>query len=255
MTKKENNKSSFAEKISEEQKEKWREVLRQIPVAVNNFYGDPVLQWENTMEKLEALKASRHAGPIGIILKGELKENHIVGLQKMKKAGLNLVCLISISELTKMEGTGSAHRYTNIKLLNEAGIPAIAYIRPMMPPFNTSEKVLNKIFSNLKRVGCKMAVVSGFRGDESMIDKLSPDMKIKWAMRVKVMPGEIYQRVKKYAEKNNVQLFTRTACAVAYAVGGKRTYNPYYNSPNLVKCEELNCPLRKTCGPVNLPRK
>ena len=26
-------------KVSEEQKERWREILRQLPVAVNNFYG------------------------------------------------------------------------------------------------------------------------------------------------------------------------------------------------------------------------
>lgn len=247
--------NTIKNRISEDTKERWREVLRQIPVAVNNFYGDPILQWENTLEKLDALKRSQHKGPIGIILKGRMNEKHIQDLKKRKEAGLNLVCLISISELTKMEGTGSAHRYENIRLLNEANIPAIAYIRPMIPPFNTSEEVIGKIFSNLKRVGCKVAVASGFRGDEELVSKLAPDDQVEWAMRVKILPAEIYQRIKMYAEKSGVQLFTRTACGVAYITGAERTYNPYYNSPNLVKCEELNCPLRSTCGPLTEPRK
>jgi len=241
--------------ITEDKKEKWREVLRQIPVAINNFYGDPVIQWENTVEKLKNLENSRHAGPVGIILKGKLNEVKVNDLKESKEAGLNVVCLVSISELPQMEGTPSEHRYENIRLLNEAGVPAIAYIRPMMPPFNTSEEVIRKIFSNLEEVGCKMAVASGFRGDESLVHKLTPDEKVEWAMRVKVMPGEVYQRVKRHADERGIQLFTRTSCAVSFATGEERTYNPYYNSPGLVKCEELNCPLQDTCAPLQEPRE
>lgn len=241
--------------ITEAKKEKWREVLRQIPVAINNFYGDPVIQWDNTVEKLKNLETSRHAGPVGIILKGKLNEARISDLKERKEAGLNVVCLVSISELPEMESVPSEHRYENIKLLNNAGVPAIAYIRPMMPPFNTSEETIEKIFSNLERVGCKMAVTSGFRGDEALVHKLAPDEKIEWAMRVKVMPAEVYQRIKRHADKSGIQLFTRTSCAVSFATGGERTYNPYYNSPGLVKCEELNCPLQDTCAPLQEPRE
>ena len=246
---------NYETEVSEEQKEKWRETLRQLPVAVNNFYGDPVIQWKNTMEKLESLENSRHSGPVGIITKGKLNEAKVAELKDKKEKGLNLVTLVSISELPDMEGTGSEHRYENIKLLTEAGVPAIAYIRPMMSPFNTSEEVVNKIFSKLKEAGCKMAVTSGFRGDESLVERLSPDERVQWAMRVKVMPGEVFDRVKKYAAENGVQLFTRTACAVAAATGGEKTYNPYYNSRNLVKCSELNCPLQDTCAPISEPKE
>ena len=241
--------------ITEEKKERWRQILRKIPVAVNNFYGDPVIQWENTIEKLGNLEKSRHTGPIGIIMKGKLDERKVAELKEKKEKGLNLVILISISELTELEGTDSAHRYENIRMLTEAGVPAIAYIRPMMPPFNTSEEVIGKIFSQLKEAGCTSAVASGFRGDEALVERLSPDERVQWAMRVKVMPGEIFKRIKKYAEANNIQLFTRTACAVSAATGGERTYNPYYNSPNLVKCTELNCPIQDTCAPLSEPKE
>ncbi len=241
--------------ISAEQKENWRNVMRQIPVAINNFYGDPVVQWNNTVEKLQKLADSRHEGPVGIIMKGKLNDEKVAELKRYQYEGLNVVTLISISELPEMEGTGSEHRYENIKKLVEAGVPAIAYIRPMMPPYNTSEEVVGKIFSKLNEAGCKTAIASGFRGDESLVERLSPDERVQWAMRVKVMPGEVFQRVKKYAEENGVQLFTRTACAVSAMLGNERTYNPYYNSPNLVKCEELSCPIKETCGPLIEPRK
>lgn len=241
--------------ISEKQKEEWRELLRQIPVAVNNFYGDPVIQWQNTLEKLDRLIISRHSGPVGIITKGRLNEVMVKELQERQKKGLKIVVLVSISELKNLEGTGSEHRYQNLKLLRKAGVPALAYIRPMIPPFNTSEEVISDIFAKLKKAKCKMAVASGFRGDESLVRRLSPDERVQWAMRVKVMPGEVFRLLKKHAEKNKVQLFTRTACAISVAVGDERTYNPYYNSRNLVKCKELNCPLLDTCGPLDKPRE
>ncbi|KKW33150.1 MAG: hypothetical protein UY76_C0008G0023 [Candidatus Uhrbacteria bacterium GW2011_GWA2_52_8d] len=241
--------------VTEETKENWREILRQLPVAVNNFYGDPVIQWKNTLEKLGSLETSRHAGPVGIIMKGKLTERTVAQLKEYKDRGLNLVTLISISELPEMEGTGSEHRYENVRLLEQFGIPAIAYIRPMMPPFNTSEEIIDKIFSKLQEAGCKYAVTSGFRGDEALVHKMSPDAQVQWAMKVKVMPGEVYQRIKLHAEKYGIQLFTRTSCAVSVATGEQDTYNPYYNSPKLVKCKELNCPIQDTCGPQTQPRE
>ena len=79
--------------ITEEMKEKWREILRQMPVAVNNFYGDPVMQWKNTMEKLRDLEASRHAGPVGLIMKGKITPKKAAQLREQKDKGLNLVTL------------------------------------------------------------------------------------------------------------------------------------------------------------------
>ena len=38
--------------------ETWRSLLRQIPVAVNNFYGDPIIQWSDTVATLEELARS-----------------------------------------------------------------------------------------------------------------------------------------------------------------------------------------------------
>ena len=146
------------------------------------------------------------------------------------------------------------HRYENISLLNDYGIPNIAYVRPLTPPYNTSPEVISRIFSRLKEVGAKAAVVAGFRGDDALVKDMNPDQAIEWALRVKVMPSGVYELVKEESEKNGIQLFTRTSCAVSWLCNQKTTFNPYYFSPNLVHCDELSCPIKSTCGKPQGPK-
>ena len=233
-----------------------RQALSEMPVSINNYYGDPLIpqQWPNTLEQMDCLIETGHVGPVGIITKGALRDKHIAEIEARKDQLPGLCFLISISELPDQEPVRSEHRYTNIRRLTEAGVPAIACIRPLTPLYNTDEETMGKMFSGIAENGGKIAVVSGFRGDEDLVEKMSPDEKVEWSLRVKVMPPEVFERAKRLAEKYDIQLFTRTACAVAYATGADATYNPYYNSPNLVKCEELDCPLRETCGPRQGPK-
>jgi hypothetical protein len=241
-------------KISNEKIKQWEKLLRRIPVSVNNFYGDPLIQWQDTVKKLDDLHNTKHEGPVGIITKGIITENHAKKLSEFIAKGLNIIVLVSISELPQFEKIGTDHRYENIKLLNKHAIPNIAYIRPLIPPYNTSEKIIKRMFKKLNKAGSKVVVVSGFRGDDGIIKDTNPDEKVEFVLRVKVMTKDVYSFVKESASKYNIHLFTRTACAVSYLVGDKNPYNPYYYSPNLVNCDELKCPLRKTCKPTTEPR-
>ena len=47
------------------------EVFTNIPVAVNLFYGDPLLQIDNTINYLKRLESVNHKGPVVIITKGD----------------------------------------------------------------------------------------------------------------------------------------------------------------------------------------
>jgi len=230
-------------------------LLRQIPVAINNYYGDPTLQWSDTLAKLDDLLATDHIGPVGIILKGKLTDRHCRELAERQACGLNLVVLVSISELQSMEKVAMRHRYTNIARLGKAGVLAIGYVRPLTPSYNTSQETIEKIFRQLGEVGCDAAVVAGFRGDDHLVAEMQPEKVVDWVLRVKQMTSQIWTDVRTSAEHFGVQIFTRTSCAVDYLLGNKATYNPYYYSPKLVKCEEVDCPLRATCtGPEN-PRE
>jgi len=236
-------------------KKKWLKLLREIPVSVNNFYGDPLIQWQDTCQKLEKLISDKHRGPVSIITKGRIFDEQAKQLKKYSDAGLNLVVLLSISELPQYESVGMEHRYTNIAVLNKYGVKVIVYLRPMVPPYNTSLKVINKIFRKLNKNGAKYVVASGFRGDKSIVDDMSPEKTNEWVLRVKLMSKDVYSYLKLNASKYNMHLFTRTSCGVDAILGNKSTYNPYYYSPNLVHCQDLNCPLKDVCKPVVKPKE
>jgi hypothetical protein len=224
------------------------DLLRQIPVSVNNYYGDPTLQWPDTLAKLEDLIVTGHVGPVGVILKGRLTPRHCREFASYQARGLKLVVFVSISELRDMERVGAEHRYENIRHLREAGVPAVGYVRPLTPPYNTSAETIDKIFRRLGEVECEATVVAGFRGDDHLVAEMQPADVVKWVIRVKQMTPQIWQDVYAASQRHHVQLFTRTSCAVDYLLGNRQTYNPYFTSPQLVKCAEVRCPLRATCG-------
>lgn len=228
--------------------EKVKKALLGLPVSINCYYGDPTLQWDDTMNKLRALESSGHTGPISIITKGAIGPGRAKELAALNLPGL--LVIISISELPEgFEGIGHEHRYKTLANLKEAGVKCFGAVRPLTPPYNTTEEVITRIFQRLQSVGCEVACVSGFRGNESLIEAMNPDKKaIEWVLRVKQMTG--FDTVLRMAKENSVRLFTRVSCAVSHLVGSQGTYNPYWGSPQLVRCEEIGCPMRDTCGPV-----
>ncbi|MEI8339293.1 MAG: hypothetical protein WCF94_01370 [bacterium] len=224
-----------------------RKALRAMPVAVNCYYGDPTLQWADTMAKLGRLAETSHTGPVAVITKGAIGPDRAHELAGLGLPGL--VVMASISELPAgFEKVGHEHRYEALRNCREAGVKCFAAVRPLTPPYNTSEEVITRIFNRLQAVGCETACVSGFRGDESLVAAMKPDQQIQWTLRVKQMTG--FDQVLRTAQENGVRLFTRVSCAVSSLVGAKGTYNPYWGSPQLVRCEATGCPMRGTCGPV-----
>lgn len=242
-------------KPTQNQIKNWQKLFKEIPVSINNFYGDPLIQWSNTVKKLNQLKQAGHTGPIGIITKGKITTEKAAILSNLTQQGLKITVLISISEMPQFEKVGHAHRYENIRILNQYNIRNIAYFRPLTPPYNTSKEVIDSVFAKLNQVGAKVVVASGFRGDDNIVKDMAPDEVIEWTMRVKLMTKDVYNLLKENASQYGIKLFTRTACAVSYLCGDEKVYNPYYNSPNLVKCNELNCPLQKSCKAPLSPKK
>lgn len=224
------------------------EFLRKIPVAINNYYGDPVLQWTNTVSKVKTLADDGHQGPVGIITKGLITPSMAKELRQTAQ-DLNLVVLVSISGFSKeIEPIGQSHRYKTIKNLIRAGIPVIGYVRPITPPYNSDEETLEEIFKNTAGAGCENIVVSGFRGDDAIVNSMQPDEKQEWTLRVKLMSPELGQICRRLAGQYGLQMFTRTSCGVAVALGLNRSFNPYYNSPRGAGCGY--CPIKDTCGHI-----
>lgn len=242
--------------ISEELRAQWLTILRDVPVSINNLYGDPMIQWGDTVQKLESLARSGHTGPVGIIIKGVVTPDRARVLREFIDRGLQVVVLVSISELyPRFENVPMAHRYRNLAVLREAGVSVIAYVRPMTPPYNTAPEVIDRIFTNLAANGAMHVVASGFRGDDAIVRQMSPDEHVEWVLRVKQMNGEVFTRFLDHCTRLGMHLFTRTSCGVC-AVLGRPDYNPYLYSPRLVRCSEVGCPnyLNGSCQPVTAPK-
>lgn len=215
-----------------------------IPVAVNNLYGDPFLQKENTYAKLLALQQSGHKGIVAIITKSEIDTDDAKTLANFAKK-LNLVVLVSISELQGTIEYTVGNRYKTLELCHKYEIPVIAYIRPFIPFYNTDENVISKIFEQISQTGVSTVVISGLRGNDDIFSHvgISDEDKKDWSYRVKIVPQEVRNLLNKYEKAFNV--FERTSCGVAFVLGKKHSHNPYYSSPQLAKCH--NCPLKSSC--------
>lgn len=233
-------------------KDKFLDYFLNVPVSVNNLYGDPFhpVQTENTFEKLKKLEASGHKGIVSIITKSEITPEQAEQLSNLK---LNLVVLVSISGLkTRPEGNApfentKGSRYVALRNCANAGLKTLAYIRPFIPPYNTFPEVIEGIFKGIHEAGISNAVVSGLRGDEEILLKSGiKKEKIKeWNYRVKIIPKEIRGMLDTYSRKYNIRLFERTSCGVSYITGKDYSYNPYYSAPQLAKC--YNCPIKTSC--------
>ena len=79
---------------TKKQLNQWKDLLRDLPVSVNNFYGDPTLQWLNTLGKLENLLKEKHRGPVGLITKGKLTQKMVGELAYFRAKGLNVMVFI-----------------------------------------------------------------------------------------------------------------------------------------------------------------
>lgn len=225
-----------------------KEKLKALPIALNCYYGDPTLQWQDTVAKVKMLAKDHHRGPVGIITKGKISVAMARELARFNLPGL--IVIVSISELPAgFEKVGHRHRYQTIANCQAARVKVFAAVRPLTPPYNTSPEIITRIFHNLKQVNCQTACVSGFRGDADMIKAVNPANSTQWVLRVKQMTG--LDQILKIAAKYNIKVFTRMSCTVSYILKRAGTYNPYWGSPQLVRCQKINCPMIETCGPIN----
>lgn len=210
-------------------KEQFLHYFQHLPVSINNLYGDPFfpLQRDNTLVKLSSLRATNHKGIVSIITKSELTEADILAI---KETNLKVVILVSISELPnkKQEGTAyeltTGNRYNTLVLCCKHNLPALAYVRPFVPPFNTSHETIHRIFAKIFATGIKNVIVSGLRGDDTILAKsgLTKSEYDKWSWRVKKIPKDIRAIIDQESASMGLRLFERTSCGVCYVLGENR---------------------------------
>ena len=221
-----------------------------IPVAVNNLYGDPFLpnQTEDTFQRLNRLANTKHKGIVAIITKSEISEKEAERLAFfIQEKHLNIIVLVSVSGLPQSIEPVRGNRLETLRLCHKHHIPCIAYFRPFIPNENTSYEKIQEVFSSIKDTGTNNLIVSGLRGNDEILKKLhfSKQEMNQWSLRVKIIPRNIGEALALAAKETNIHVFSRTSCGVAYTLQETRSYNPYFASPLLAGCSD--CPLRLTC--------
>lgn len=238
-------------------------LFKKIPVAVNIFYGDPMLQIDNTLSYLDRLEEAKHEGPVIIITKGDLTK-----FPSDRKYNLDLHFGLSTFGVDSKYDGGSMERF--IGNLNYArdlccGLPyrykySIEF-RPIIKNINSSREVIENIIkiareydTGIGYCGLQMSPTLRKQLKEEGIN-FEPFEDHEFGMK-KYVGNEVtemfQERNKKCFEYYHSALssyfpfsFKKTSCLIAWKHGLDRDPNAHYYRPNEVGC--YSCPMEEKC--------
>jgi DNA repair photolyase len=219
-----------------------KERFLNLPVSINNYYGDPVLQWNNTMQKIERLIKDKHNGIISLLTRGLITESKAKDLASLKYK--KLVIIPPISHLKKIEIQNHEDRYKTIENCLKFGIKVVPNIRPLM--LGQNDNYIDYIFNRLKNIGIKTVICSGIRGNDDILlnANISKEQLEQYCLRVKIIPKGVGNKLEEASQKSGIIVSKRVSCGVALELN-EISHNPYWKSPQLAGC--YTCPLKNKC--------
>lgn len=216
-----------------------------IPVAVNLFYGDPMLQLDKTIELLDRLEEAKHKGPVLIVTKGDLTK-----FPKDKKYSIDLHFGLSTFGVDSKYDGGSMERFErNLSYARELGYKYSIEFRPIIKDINSDITVIDHIKDLAKQYGVGIAY-SGLQVSDNLKERLEKD-------GISFEPFDGHQfGLKKYVGKDVVDgfnrnendrypIFKKTSCLITYTHNLSRDPNAHYYRPNEVGC--AHCPMVDKC--------
>jgi hypothetical protein len=220
-----------------------------LPIVVNLFYGDPMLQIDNTLDYLYRLEHAGHKAPVVIITKGDLT------LFPKKKFDLDLHFALSTFGIDSKYDGGTMKRFQNNleyakSLNNEFGYKYSIEFRPIINSINDSDEILENIF----RIASNYDIGIGFCGlqlNENLKEYLKeenieflPYDGYELGLK-KAISKEIEDKIYSLSEKYKVPSFRKTSCLISYTHSMERDYNAHYYRPNEMRCSK--CPMYDKC--------
>ena len=219
-----------------------------LPVVINLFYGDPLLQIENTKKYLELLEKENHKAPVIIITKGNLF--------KLGKLNYNLDIHIALSTIGKnswVDSIGHNNFINNLKYIENNKNNNIRFsceFRPIMYQINDDYKTINDILKLCGEYNLPVGY-SGLQGSPDLIEywkenniDLKPFPNYDFSIK-KPISYECEQILKEASIKYNVPIFKKTSCLISYSHNLERDYNAHYYRPNEMNC--IECLMKDKC--------
>lgn len=200
-------------------------LFKKLPIAVNLFYGDPTLQWDNTLEILKKLEEDNHEGIVILITKGKIKE--------IPKMNLNLHVGISFGPDTISQNNFEF----NLKSSENSWYKFNIEYRPICNGINDSFDTINYIFSMAKKYGNVPIAYSGLQ----LPPKSLPSKYVPYDNRAfsgqKYVGKEIEKLIHELSLNYNIPTFCKTSCLISYMHGFDYDYNSHFLKPIGVGCK------------------
>lgn len=223
------------------------EVFTNIPVAVNLFYGDPLLQIDNTINYLKRLESDNHKGPVVIITKGDFT--------KFPDIPFNLDLHVAFSTFgvnSKIDGSTMERFENNLKATRNRVNNykySIEY-RPIIYNVNDTVEAFTKVLSLAREYNLAIGY-SGLQGKPESVKiwkeqglDLKPYPGYSFGHK-KIIDDKVVKLFEALAKKYNVPVFRKTSCLFSYVHNLPRDYNAHYYRPTELGCN--NCVMHDKC--------
>lgn len=219
-------------------------LINTLPVSINNYFGDPFIQKQDTFRKLKILEKAEHQGIVAIITKSYIT-NEII--QELSGTQLNLQVLYSISGTKdNFDGVSYRKKVESLEKLISAGINASLYYRPIIAGINDSEETIRQVLEDYKAMGGKSFSYAGLMGKKSVLNLLNmngyfpeiPNGHEKWLEDKKLIAEDKKQFLLAKAKELGLNAFMKTSCLVSFKAGLNHDYNNHFYKPEQYNCSE-----------------
>ncbi|WQJ53840.1 MAG: hypothetical protein [Wendovervirus sonii] len=217
-----------------------------IPVAVNCFYGDPMLQIENTKYLLKQLENAHHKGPVFIITKGD------VSLMDNEQYDLDLHIGLSTCGLgaENFDGGYWERFLKNCEYCHKHNYAFHIEFRPIIKNVNDSDESFKAVIEQASKYNVAIGYC-GLQVSDNLKERLKekeivfePYSEYGFSLK-KFISKEIEDKFISMTNQYNVEIHKKTSCIVS-SQKNKRDYNAHYYRPNEVGCK--SCPNEKICS-------
>lgn len=215
-----------------------------LPVAINLFYGDPMIQIDHTMKLLRLLDDANHVGPVIIITKGDFSR-----YPKYTDFNLDLHFAFSTFGVDSPLDGGSFYQFE--ENLQEAAARGkyrhSIEFRPIINGINDTPAVIDTVMSLAMKYNMAIGY-SGLQGKPGAVNNWSDTAKCLLKPYPHTELGykkHLSDSVDNYIRSFGHPVFRKTSCLISYVHGMKRDYNAHYYRPNEMGC--ATCPMRNRC--------
>ena len=224
--------------------------FNKLPISINLFYGDPLIQKESTLKYLLELEKAEHKGPIVVITKGLLEHFDLPNdLQLDLHLAFSTFGIWRKNDYDNFSHCNMERNIDTFEKRNYRYHKSIEF-RPVCCGINDTPEIIESVF----RIAYDNDTAIGYSGlqgipevvkywEENNIN-LIPYPGYKFGHK-KSISNEVQQIFEEMSFKYKVPIFRKTSCLISYTHNLERDYNAHYYRPTEMNCDK--CRMKEKC--------